>query len=109
MSSYPNQPGQMPPVQPPQGGPPFGGPGYPPSNNRLAAGLCAILIGTLGIHKFIYGATTPGIIMLCVSLLTCGFGAPVIWIIGVIEGIIYLTKTDQEFYEIYQVGKKQWF
>ncbi|NNC62181.1 MAG: hypothetical protein HKO11_07575, partial [Eudoraea sp.] len=39
-------------------------------------------------------------------------GAFFFWIpglIGLIEGIIYLTKSDEEFYNTYQVGKKPWF
>jgi TM2 domain-containing membrane protein YozV len=76
---------------------------------KVAAGLCAILLGYLGVHKFILGMTTPGIIMLLVTLLTCGIGAAVTTIIGLVEGIIYLTKSDQEFYETYIVGKKEWF
>ncbi|MBI1899964.1 MAG: TM2 domain-containing protein [Planctomycetia bacterium] len=78
-------------------------------NKKLAAGICAILIGHLGIHKFILGLTTPGIIMLVVSLLTCGVGALVMWVIGIIEGIMYLTKSDEEFYQLYYVQKKGWF
>ena len=30
-------------------------------------------------------------------------------IIGLIEGIIYLTKSDADFIQTYQVGKKEWF
>ena len=47
--------------------------------------------------------------MLLVSLLTCGFGAAPMSVIGIIEGIIYLTKSDEEFYQTYVVGKKGWF
>jgi TM2 domain-containing membrane protein YozV len=79
------------------------------SSKKLAAGLCGILIGSLGIHKFILGFTTAGIIMLLVSILTCGIGAMVMWIVGLIEGIIYLTKSDEEFYRLYMVEKKEWF
>ena len=79
------------------------------SGNKVAAGICGILLGALGIHKFILGLTTPGLIMLLVSLLTCGLGAIPMSIIGLIEGIIYLTKSDEEFYEIYVEGKKGWF
>ena len=79
------------------------------SGNKVAAGICGILLGALGIHKFILGLTTPGLIMLLVSLLTCGLGAIPMSIIGLIEGIIYLTKSDKEFYEIYVEGKKGWF
>ena len=66
-------------------------------------------MGALGIHKFYMGYTKAGIIMLLVSLLTLGIGAIVMEIIGLIEGIMYLTKTDQDFYQIYVLGEKQWF
>lgn len=79
------------------------------SSNKIAAGICGILIGGLGIHKFILGLTTPGIIMLLVSVLTCGVGGLVMGIIGFIEGVIYLSKTDEEFYQTYAIEKKPWF
>jgi hypothetical protein len=47
--------------------------------------------------------------MLLVSVLTCGIGASVMGVIGFIEGIIYLTKSDEEFIEIYQNNHKGWF
>ncbi len=78
-------------------------------SKRVAAGVCGILIGALGIHKFIIGLTTPALIMLLVTVLTCGFGGAIMGVIGLIEGIIYLTKTDEEFEQIYVVGKKAWF
>jgi TM2 domain-containing membrane protein YozV len=78
-------------------------------SKKIAAGICGILIGCFGIHKFVLGYSTEGIIMLLVSLLTCGIGAPVMGIIGLIEGIIYLTKSDEEFVNIYLVNKKGWF
>ncbi len=67
------------------------------ANKKIAAGICAILLGSLGVHKFILGLTTPGIIMLLVTVLTCGIGSMATGIIGLIEGIIYLTKSDAEF------------
>jgi TM2 domain-containing membrane protein YozV len=69
-------------------------------------GVLAILLGGLGIHKFILGNTGAGIIMILITVLTCGSVGP---IIGLIEGIIYLTKSDEEFIKIYQVEKKAWF
>jgi hypothetical protein len=33
----------------------------------------------------------------------------VLGIIAIVEGIIYLTKTDEEFEQVYVVQKKQWF
>ena len=64
---------------------------------KLVAGLLGILLGSLGIHKFYLGYTKEGVIMLLVSLLTCGIGAFVMEIIGLIEGIMYLVKSDEEF------------
>lgn len=81
----------------------------PADSKRVAAGICGILIGGLGIHKFILGMTTPGLIMLLVTVLTCGFGGMIMGVIGIIEGIIYLTKSDEQFYQEYVVQKKQWF
>jgi len=78
-------------------------------SKRIIAGILGILLGSLGVHKFILGYTTQGIIMLAVTLVTCGFGAGLTGLIGLIEGIIYLTKTDEEFIEMYQTNKKEWF
>jgi TM2 domain-containing membrane protein YozV len=79
------------------------------AGNKLAAGICGILLGSLGIHKFILGYTTPALIMLLVSVLTCGIGATVMAVIGIIEGIIYLTKSDEEFGRTYVDSQKHWF
>lgn len=76
---------------------------------KLAAGLCAIFIGSFGIHKFVLGYTTAGLIMLLVTLLTCGLGAVVMSVIGIVEGVLYLTKSDAEFYEVYMLQRKEWF
>jgi TM2 domain-containing membrane protein YozV len=86
-------------------------PGAKPAgaDKKLAAGLCGILIGSLGVHKFILGYNTEGLIMLLVTLLTCGLGAIVTGIVGLIEGIIYLTKSDEDFVNTYVLNKKGWF
>ncbi|MCB4798059.1 TM2 domain-containing protein [Neotamlana laminarinivorans] len=78
-------------------------------NKKVLAGVLAIILGALGVHKFILGYNKEGIIMLAISVITCGIGASVIGLIGLIEGIIYLTKSDAEFYATYQLGKKGWF
>ena len=79
------------------------------NSKKVAAGVCAILLGSLGIHKFILGMNTAGLIMLLCTVLSCGLAAAVFHIIGLVEGIVYLTKTDEEFYRVYIVGKKEWF
>ncbi|CAM1359106.1 MULTISPECIES: TM2 domain-containing protein [Tenacibaculum] len=74
-------------------------------SKRVLAGILAILIGSIGIHKFILGYTKEGIIQIVATFITCGLAG----IIPFIEGIIYLTKSDEEFIETYQVNQKGWF
>lgn len=78
-------------------------------NKRIIAGILGIVLGALGIHKFILGYQKEGIIMLVVSLISFGYLAGLVALIGLIEGIIYLTKSDEAFYQTYQVGKRPWF
>jgi TM2 domain-containing membrane protein YozV len=75
-------------------------------SKRIVAGILAIVLGGFGVHKFVLGMTTPGIILLIAGICTGGLT----YIIGVIEGIIYLTKSDEEFIRTYQSeNPKQWF
>ncbi|CAM1334550.1 TM2 domain-containing protein [Tenacibaculum aestuariivivum] len=74
-------------------------------SKRILAGVLGLILGSLAIHKFILGYTKEGIIQIVLNILTCGIAT----IIPFIEGIIYLTKSDQEFIETYQVNKKGWF
>lgn len=77
--------------------------------NRVTAGVLAILLGSFGIHKFYMGYTGAGIILLLVTVLSMGMLSWISAIIGLIEGILYLTKTDQEFYYTYEAAQKAWF
>ena len=96
----------------------FGG-GGPPVNwqaqgadKKLPAGLCGILLNGLGVHKFILGYTTEGTIMLVTFLagfVLCGIPSIIVSVVGIIEGIMYLTKSDEEFVRTYIHGKKGWF
>ena len=91
----------------------------PGADKKIAAGICGIVLGGLGIHKFVLGYQQEGIIMLSVylvsfilAIVTCGIATPLIFIttvIGIIEGIIYLTKSDEEFVQTYVLNKKAWF
>ncbi|MFZ3246884.1 MAG: TM2 domain-containing protein [Candidatus Acidiferrales bacterium] len=67
----------------------------PNNRNKLAAGLLAILLGWIGVHKFYLGQTGQGVIY----LLFCWTFIPAI--IGFIEGIVYLTMSDQAFAQKY--------
>ena len=86
-------------------------------NKKILAGILAIILGSLGVHKFILGYQKEGLILLGLTavsyaLVCLVIGAFLVWIppvIGLIEGIIYLTKSDEEFYQTYQVNKKPWF
>lgn len=100
------------------------------AQKRLIAGLLGIVLGSLGVHKFYLGMNTPGVIMLGVSLgvwvlalllglLTLGFGliltlplaaliSGAVGLLGLVEGILYLTKSDEAFYREYVIGQKPW-
>lgn len=75
------------------------------ADKKITAGICAILVGWLGVHKFILGYTTEGVIQLVLGILTCGLTN----ILSIIEGIIYLTKSDEDFVRTYIQNKKGWF
>jgi TM2 domain-containing membrane protein YozV len=75
------------------------------ADKKVVAGICAILLGWAGVHKFILGYTNEGIIQLVIGVLTCGLSN----ILGIVEGIIYLTKSDEEFVRTYIQGKRGWF
>lgn len=79
--------------------------------SKLVAGLLGIFLGGLGIHKFYLGYKKEGIIMLVVCLVGAiiAVGPAVAGIVGLIEGIIYLTKSDDEFHATYIQGHKGWF
>ena len=78
-------------------------------NKRVGAGIMAILLAGLGIHKFYLGYNKEGFIYLAILIFTCGIGGVIMSVLSIVEGIIYLTKSDDEFYHIYQEGKKTWF
>lgn len=81
----------------------------PRASNKIPAGICGIIFGGIGVHKFILGYSGAGIIMLLVTVLSCFTLYPIMHLIGLIEGIVYLTKTDDEFVRLYVDGRKEWF
>jgi TM2 domain-containing membrane protein YozV len=81
----------------------------PGADKKIPAGICGILLGALGVHKFILGYNKEGIIMLVVTVVTCGFAGFIMGIVGLVEGILYLTKTDEEFVATYITSQKPWF
>jgi TM2 domain-containing membrane protein YozV len=75
----------------------------PGAEKKIVAGILGILLGGLGIHKFYLGYIKEGIIQILLSFVCVG------GIIGLIEGIIYLTKSDADFVATYITGKRGWF
>ena len=74
------------------------------ADKKIPAALLAILLGGLGAHKFYLGRTIPGLVQIALNL-ACGLGA----ILGVVEGVLYLIKPDEEFVTRYVVGERAWF
>lgn len=98
--------------------PPYGMPQYNcvpmgyATKDHVAAGLLAIFLGTLGIHKFYLGYNTAGFIMLAITVLggwLFGLGVFAMAVVSFIEGILYLTKTQADFERIYLMQERQWF
>jgi len=110
MSTEPDVPPTDPYV-PPVSPPPSSGP-VPGADKKLVSGILAILLGWIGVHKFYLGYQKEGIIMLIVGvvgLFLCGIPTFIVSVVGIIEGILYLTKSDEEFVATYVTGRKAWF
>lgn len=83
------------------------------TKSHIVAGLLAIFLGVFGVHKFYLGYNTAGFVMLAASilgsLLTLGIAAAVIQVISLIEGVMYLAKSQDAFDEVYVHGAREWF
>ncbi len=73
----------------------------PSGKSRGVAGLLAIFLGGLGIQYFYLGKTTPGIVCLLVSILSCGILGTVIALLTLVQGILMLCMNNREFEEKY--------
>jgi TM2 domain-containing membrane protein YozV len=60
---------------------------------KVTAGILGVLLGGLGVHHFYLGSTVTGVIEIVATFVTCGIGA----LIGLIEGIMLLVMNDDEF------------
>ena len=75
------------------------------ADKKVLAGVLGILLGGFGVHRFVLGDTGGGLVRIGITIVTCGMGG----IIGLVEGIIYLTKSDEEFVQTYLNEGKKWF
>ena len=68
--------------------------------SKTTAALFAIFLGWLGVHKFYLGNTGAGVVyLLCgtIGWITVGILPFIIVVISVVEGIIYLSKSDRDW------------
>ncbi len=117
-------PYQMPSYPPPR--PPMPGGQLPGAEKKMSAAILAILLGGFGAHKFILGYQQEGFMMaagtigglilsVVIGILTCGIGFVLLIIplavslVGLAEGILYLSKSDEEFVATYIQGRRPWF
>ncbi|MBO9713746.1 TM2 domain-containing protein [Sphingomonas sp.] len=80
--------------------------------SRISAALLAFFLGALGIHKFYLDRNGAGLVMLLISLAgiaVAGVPSGLMALIGIIEAILYLVRSDAEFDRLYVQGNKSWF
>ena len=79
-------------------------------SDHRTAGILALTLGAFGMHKFYLGYHEQGFLLLLattiLATLSSGIG---IWMVAGAEGIIYLSKSPQEFEQIYVEGTHNWF
>lgn len=83
----------------------------PAQKSRVIAGVFAIVLGSIGLHKFYLGYVKEGLIMLGITLIgsVIAIGPAVMGTIGLIEGILYLVKSAEDFDRTYVLGSRGWF
>ena len=82
-------------------------------SDHRTAGFLALTLGAFGMHKFYLGYHEQGFLLLLattiLATLSSGIGILAIWMVAGAEGIIYLSKSPQEFEQIYIEGTHNWF
>lgn len=90
------------------------GPGH---KSPVVAGLLALFLGGLGVHKFYLGYNSQGVLLLATTVISWVLtfviiGLIPLMIVGVvclIEAIIYITKSEADFNATYVQQQKPWF
>lgn len=79
--------------------------------SKIIAAVLAFFLGNFGAHKFYLGMNKVGVIYLLVSILGSFIfvGPVIIWVLCIIDLVLYLRCTDEEFERVYAQGKKEWF
>ena len=89
-TNHPNQPHQKSPYR---------------SEKKIAAALLGIFLNVFAANKLFMGYHKEAIIQILANIFTCGIAT----IIPFIEGIIYLTMSDEQFDNTYIKNRKSWF
>ncbi len=83
------------------------------AKSKVAAGLLAIFLGGLGFTSSTWATPRkPSSCCWCPSSAASSpwvIASGIVGIIALVEGIIYLTKSDEEFEATYVEGHKGWF
>ncbi|MFQ3650409.1 MAG: hypothetical protein SNJ75_08760, partial [Gemmataceae bacterium] len=73
---------------------------------RLLTAVMAWIFGFLGVHKFMQGNSSAGVIRILISLTCIGLYVT-IWV-AFLERIIYLFRSNESYEEVY-IRKQQWW
>jgi len=80
--------------------------------SRIAAAVLAFFFGWFGVHKFYIGKFGAGLVMLLVATFGLLLGAiptAIMGVIALIEFVIYVAISDEQFDATYVRGGKAWF
>ena len=81
--------------------------------DHVIAALLAIFGGVFGIHKFYLGYYQTAFTMMAVSIVggivTFGLAAAAVWVMAIVEAVIYASCTQSAFEEAYVIGRRDWF
>jgi TM2 domain-containing membrane protein YozV len=69
----------------------------PEGKSRGVAALLAIFLGSLGIHYFYLGKSTAGIVVLLISICSCGYLASLTGLLSFVQGIVMFCIKNDEF------------
>ncbi len=75
--------------------------------SRLVHAILAFFFGVFGVHKFAQGNASAGVIRLVLIFTCIGFYVNII--IGWIEAVVYLTRSDENYYQVYYRDMQSWF
>ena len=66
-------------------------------SKKTLCGIMAIIIGGLGVQYYIMGKIGGGLVTILLTIVTCGLWS----ILALVQGILMLTMSDEEFYRKY--------